>query len=149
MLTYLVRGIAERIDFICLLFVTEYGHRLNPRKLYLTNRRKVIQGMTNTEYQKVVRNSARIMARRERHSSAPESAKNASDATSIRTKSTTASVHSSSKPFDTESVHSRISLPARVHMPRYAHSVVVVWFCIAMRSVELSNGRVKTYCISK
>ncbi|KAA0186287.1 hypothetical protein FBUS_03907 [Fasciolopsis buskii] len=111
--------------------------------------RKVIQGMTNTEYQKVVRNSARIMARRERHSSAPESAKNASDATSIRTKSTTASVHSSSKPFDTESVHSRISLPARVHMPRYAHSVVVVWFCIAMRSVELSNGRVKTYCISK
>ncbi|TGZ75032.1 hypothetical protein CRM22_000613 [Opisthorchis felineus] len=85
--------------------------------------RKVIQGMANPEYQKVVRNSARIMARRERNQSSLESIREEDEAFSVSGKSGTTAVRSSKSIVinDKSSVSGRthLSLPPRVHMPRF------------------------------
>ncbi|KER28200.1 hypothetical protein T265_13640 [Opisthorchis viverrini] len=85
--------------------------------------RKVIQGMTNPEYQKVVRNSARIMARRERNQSSLESIPEQDETFSVSGKSRTSAVRSSKSVVvnDKSSVSGRshLSLPSRVHMPRF------------------------------
>ncbi|TPP62367.1 hypothetical protein FGIG_04047 [Fasciola gigantica] len=97
--------------------------------------RKTIQGMANTEYQKVIRNSARIMARRERQFSAADSKKNDSNLASVWSgPGTITPSHVSSKPLGTTSVHSHVSLPPRVHMPRFGE-------ILAQSSDEDEDGR--------
>ncbi|KAF8569149.1 hypothetical protein P879_03470 [Paragonimus westermani] len=85
--------------------------------------RKTIQSMTSLEYQKVVRNSARIMARRDRRQRAEFGTVRelkGDDATSVKSK-TGSLLSRRCRPSGAPSVSGRshISLPPRVHVPRF------------------------------
>ncbi|KAF5394981.1 hypothetical protein PHET_09092 [Paragonimus heterotremus] len=85
--------------------------------------RKTIQSMTSLEYQKVVRNSARIMARRDRRQRAEfGTARELKEDNSTSVKSKTGnslSRRGRSSGAPSVSSCSHISLPPRVHVPRF------------------------------
>ncbi|KAF6779151.1 hypothetical protein AHF37_05139 [Paragonimus kellicotti] len=85
--------------------------------------RKTIQSMTSLEYQKVVRNSARIMARRDRRQRAGfDTVRELEEdnATSVKSK-TRNPLTRRCRPSVAPSISSRshISLPPRIHVPRF------------------------------
>ncbi|CAH8492153.1 unnamed protein product [Dicrocoelium dendriticum] len=91
--------------------------------------RKTLQGMMTPEYAKVVRNSARTMARLERRRTALPTAneranKALSAAGSVSLKESTSAVNSHRKNVRSISGRTHLSLPPRVHIPSFEELLV-------------------------